>query len=321
METITGFYTFNPFWADKQPKIETKGWSKTYTKIGPNLNTCMAEIVWEYENPQYKIQVCRDGFIGIKRKGIRKQTDLLQKFEEYLLFANVLHFLIETIFFTENNNFHYFEAKEISHEDLLSFTKTEWGGFGGPIRSFAYEHASCRDINTYNEHQDFKDDFRIAHRQILKKENFNKVIKLLDLLIEKDQLQTTNSMAKAQSEFQNGNYRAVYSLVWPEIETLLTQKYLEVIKNLNLKTEMQNLLKKVSLYKKNNILVQEKVLKRASAERVKKCEDRRDKLFHNTRNKATIEDASIVLHLFKDILFEIEDINIEVITIIHRKGF
>lgn len=230
-----GFYTAPGFWAERQPDIETRNWSKNYTGrdgLHQRLPQAMAEVVYEYAStqPHYLLRICRDGFVMYTDDDIASRNprvDYFEKWREALKYLNCLYLIIDSLYFSKNNH-SYFQLREITRNDALVPSTDDHGnflGFAGPIVSYALESSRARDINTYNEHASFLSDERIEHRCIIDKDFLDSVAKVFESAVQLKSIDNLNVISKALHEFKHGNYEPSLVLSWALIESWLGQNY------------------------------------------------------------------------------------------------
>lgn len=226
-ERYLGFYLSRPFWAVNEIDLSNG--------IPSGFSNLMGEEVFQYEDPEFKLKVCRDGrfLLRINPKSSSNNNTgdhilSIETWSHYLKYANAAVLLFESIFINETNKFGYFETRELTNKDAFGvrYENGIWNGESITDLSLAREFQNARlGILSQNglhvSHHPLFQTRRVIPVSIFEKfaDTFNHAFKnewlisLLSLLI------------KSISEFKVANFDTALIISWFIVESIVQEKW------------------------------------------------------------------------------------------------
>lgn len=234
IEKYLGFYTKDPFWTSEMPNIsEIKDNAKKF-------NEELSKTIIKYSNKDFKIKICRDGFILLKilkleenrniiKTNKKDQRELILEFNsEYISYLNTFQFLLASVTYNLQK-FNYFRNSSISSNEVFKVTlrNNEFEGASIPHRDISGHFLEGRFISSYNTQRPIEFDFRIVGRSVIEEKVFHKCIAdFKNLFSDNDSFYIMSQINSSFSEFCNLNFRQCLILAWFCIEYFINKTWI-----------------------------------------------------------------------------------------------
>ncbi|MBP7857703.1 MAG: hypothetical protein WAW63_01380 [Candidatus Saccharimonadales bacterium] len=294
---FAAFYTLPSIWVKQPITFDESIMESNYVYSRPELLNKMSAVVHEYpsQDGKFLIQVCQDGLIMFTDQELANHKDIFEKWRYALKPLNILYMLVDGYFFSENNNFSYFQYQHLRKNDVVqpSYTREEFLGFAGPIQSYAYSPSSARVLITFNKDDGFWNDERIKDRKTVNLEILDKAAETFEKIYNGKLLNLAYIFSLAVSELKENQNELSTVHSWTVLEEIIKTRYV------GSSSSIKKLLspKKISARKQINVLRLSGDRKRYKA--IQRVLDKRNKYLHH-QTPISIEAAGKALNVCRD---------------------